>query len=260
VNNNANGNGVRRLLRPRMRGFTLGGFRFRFGIVFHALQHPAQVAAPPAPPAPRVETSPEPEPGTDPDPAVVRRYVAEVSASAMSVEQLAREGRLNLEQSRDEATEEVEQWTREDAESGGVDEENENPESTEVPQPSSSNPDEDPEKCKEKDETIAIENIHSTETNLTPCSGSSLDTSDQEIRSNRNPSDTKIKSKLDPSKQEEIKSNLDPSNQTEISSNLDSSDQAEMRSNLNPNDLAEMRSNLEDAAQEASDLLRDVQY
>ena len=40
---NNNMNGVRRLLRPRMRGFTLGGFRFRFGIVFHALQHPVQV-------------------------------------------------------------------------------------------------------------------------------------------------------------------------------------------------------------------------
>ena len=41
MNNNVNGG--RRPLRPRMRGFTLGGFRFRFGIVFHALQHPAQV-------------------------------------------------------------------------------------------------------------------------------------------------------------------------------------------------------------------------
>ena len=40
------------------------------------------------------------------------RYVAEVSASAMSVEQLAREGRLDLQQSRDQATTENEQWTR----------------------------------------------------------------------------------------------------------------------------------------------------
>ena len=29
---------VRRVARPRMRGFTLGGFRFRFGIVFHSVQ------------------------------------------------------------------------------------------------------------------------------------------------------------------------------------------------------------------------------
>ena len=27
----------RRVARPRMRGFTLGGFRFRFGIVFHTV-------------------------------------------------------------------------------------------------------------------------------------------------------------------------------------------------------------------------------
>ena len=43
VNNNINAG--RRLFRPRMRGFTLGGFRFRFGIVFHALQHPVNAAA-----------------------------------------------------------------------------------------------------------------------------------------------------------------------------------------------------------------------
>ena len=29
---------IRRIARPRMRGFTLGGFRFRFGIVFHSVQ------------------------------------------------------------------------------------------------------------------------------------------------------------------------------------------------------------------------------
>ena len=33
---------VRRLARPRMRGFTLGGFRFRFGIVFHSVQQAPQ--------------------------------------------------------------------------------------------------------------------------------------------------------------------------------------------------------------------------
>merc|ERR1719348_2900809 len=33
---------VRRVARPRMRGFTLGGFRFRFGIVFHSVQQAPQ--------------------------------------------------------------------------------------------------------------------------------------------------------------------------------------------------------------------------
>ena len=33
----------RRVARPRMRGFTLGGFRFRFGIVFHTVHQVPQV-------------------------------------------------------------------------------------------------------------------------------------------------------------------------------------------------------------------------
>ena len=33
---------VRRVARPRMRGFTLGGFRFRFGIVFHSVHQVPQ--------------------------------------------------------------------------------------------------------------------------------------------------------------------------------------------------------------------------
>ena len=44
------GNEVRRVPRPRMRGFTLGGFRFRFGIVFHTVhQVPQQQPGPPPP-------------------------------------------------------------------------------------------------------------------------------------------------------------------------------------------------------------------
>jgi hypothetical protein len=39
-NNNING---RRVVRPRLRGFTLGGFRFRFGIVFHTMQHQVRI-------------------------------------------------------------------------------------------------------------------------------------------------------------------------------------------------------------------------
>ncbi|XP_023320920.1 uncharacterized protein LOC111695729 [Eurytemora carolleeae] len=211
---NNNMNGVRRLLRPRMRGFTLGGFRFRFGIVFHALQHPVQApapaAAPTTPPAPREnspENNPDPEPGTEPDPAVVRRYVAEVSASAMSVEQLAREGRLDLEQSREQAAQEAEQWSREEAES--VEEEDEveqepSHDNNEITQPGSSPGETDPDQ-KEKG---SIETNHSTETNIT----SSSDTTESG------------------------------------------------REALNPADLQEIRSNLQDAAREASDLLRDVQY
>ena len=38
----AQGNEVRRVPRPRMRGFTLGGFRFRFGIVFHTVHQVPQ--------------------------------------------------------------------------------------------------------------------------------------------------------------------------------------------------------------------------
>jgi len=134
VINNNNTNAARRLLRPRMRGFTLGGFRFRFGIVFHALQHPtlnggaaapvAANAAVNAAPAPAVApdnaaaAAEQPEAEQEPDPAVVRRYVAEVSASAMSVEQLAREGRLDLTQAQAQANQESSQWPRDGDDTG----------------------------------------------------------------------------------------------------------------------------------------------
>ena len=44
------GNEVRRVPRPRMRGFTLGGFRFRFGIVFHTVHQVPQHQPGPPPP------------------------------------------------------------------------------------------------------------------------------------------------------------------------------------------------------------------
>ena len=47
----APGNEVRRVARPRMRGFTLGGFRFRFGIVFHTVHQVPQVPQVPQQPA-----------------------------------------------------------------------------------------------------------------------------------------------------------------------------------------------------------------
>jgi len=115
------GAGHRRLARPRMRGFTLGGFRFRFGIVFHTVHQvaappPAPPPAPPAePPAPPPAQS-EPQHGADTEEENVqlRRYVAEVSASAEAVEQLARQGGLDLTASTAAAQAEWRQQEEED--------------------------------------------------------------------------------------------------------------------------------------------------
>jgi len=126
----------RRVARPRMRGFTLGGFRFRFGIVFHTVHQVPQVqggAATTTPPpvqteggdnptvsvaastaAPATETTAE-DTELEVDNLQLRRYVAEVSASAMAVEQLANEGRLDLEPARIQAADE---WSDEDADEG----------------------------------------------------------------------------------------------------------------------------------------------
>merc|ERR1719470_470268 len=116
-----------------MRGFTLGGFRFRFGIVFHTVHQVPQVqgaaAAAAAPPQAQPEggepaaaasaaagvESPAEEPEGEVDNVQLRRYVAEVSASAMAVEQLANEGRLDLEPARIQAADE---WSDEDADEG----------------------------------------------------------------------------------------------------------------------------------------------
>lgn len=94
----------------RYRGFTLGGFRFRFGIVFHTVQHPVQQqqqqnnqvppVPSPSPPGPVPNNSPggtggiapgqQPvdEQDEDTENIQLRRYVAEVEASAESVSQL----------------------------------------------------------------------------------------------------------------------------------------------------------------------------
>merc|ERR1719222_764859 len=120
----------RRVARPRMRGFTLGGFRFRFGIVFHTVHQQAapapQVAQAAAAAEEVLEQEPaaanaQPEQGDAPsvgggegeESLQLRRYVAEVSASAMAVEQLQREGRLDLQRN---STEEVEGWCEEEEE------------------------------------------------------------------------------------------------------------------------------------------------
>ena len=70
----------RRVARPRMRGFTLGGFRFRFGIVFHTVHQQAapapqvaQAAQPPVVAAAAEEVSQQQEqeavePTAQPDP------------------------------------------------------------------------------------------------------------------------------------------------------------------------------------------------
>jgi len=102
--------------RPRMRGFTLGGFRFRFGIVFHTVhqvpqqgnqgQAPAQAAPGGQGPGSGAATRPGREEAAantpdvaasqvqgqdqveEPENLQLRRYVAEVQASAESVSQL----------------------------------------------------------------------------------------------------------------------------------------------------------------------------
>jgi len=140
--NNNNNNNRRVVQRPRMRGFTLGGFRFRFGIVLQTINHPhgvaqnqeqpaagldpaAAAAAAAAPVLQQQQPQPpqQPEQAEEavetPDPAVLRRYVAEVQASAEAVEQLEAEGRLSppLTQPLLDDTEE-EEWGSDEATSG----------------------------------------------------------------------------------------------------------------------------------------------
>ena len=64
--------------------------------------------------------------------SLVFRYVAEVQASAMAVEELAREGRLDLQRN---ITEEVEEWDEEEEEQEAEVEEGEEEEEVVVEQP-----------------------------------------------------------------------------------------------------------------------------
>lgn len=62
----------------------------------------------------------------------------------------------------------------------------------------------------------------------------------------------------DPDQKEKGSSETNHSTETNITSSSDTTESG--REALNPADLQEIRSNLQDAAREASDLLRDVQY
>jgi len=284
VNNNNNNNNVvnnninagRRLFRPRMRGFTLGGFRFRFGIVFHALQHPvnaaaqggggaaaatpAAAAANPSQQPPSVPTeqpvaadntqdvnepaAEQPPPEQDPDISIVRRYVAEVSASAMSMEQLAREGRLDLSQARNQASQENQQWIREEE----VDVATEDLEE-EIEPAGDQRVEEEPDAGGQSSETSK-----STDNSPLVDSQHSTDISSLEPTSSLHPGSA-------------VPATLALSSSSESSSNS-SGDSSHCKDSSGPSggcvvsssDLQEIRSNLQEAAREASDLLRDVEY
>merc|ERR1719450_2042018 len=156
---------VRRVARPRMRGFTLGGFRFRFGIVFHSVQEAPQQQPTAAGVAvvgggqlnnvvgaaggqdeaqPRVgnqrnngasttndatnntNTAAAAAAGDRDEAGEMRRYVAELSASAEAVDQLARQGRLNLAPSVAQAAEEWAEDNNDDNEAESLSPMNEN--------------------------------------------------------------------------------------------------------------------------------------
>ena len=68
-------------------------------------------------------------------------------------------------------------------------------------------------------------------------------------------------SNTDPDKDKDKETSSSEPNHSTSSNNISSSAKAEPGGGeLNPCDLQEIRSNLQDAAREASDLLRDVQY
>merc|ERR1719187_2691959 len=85
-NNNNPNNRNRGIFRPRMRGFTLGGFRFRFGIVLHTVNHP-QVNHDPAPPPQHVQEQQQQQEGVElqqppppPPPAAAEQSAGEEEA------------------------------------------------------------------------------------------------------------------------------------------------------------------------------------
>jgi len=247
----------RRVARPRMRGFTLGGFRFRFGIVFHTVHQVPQVqgaaAATPAPPQAQPEggepsgpsaaggnggeTQSEEADGDGVDNVQLRRYVAEVSASAMAVEQLAREGRLNLEPARDDATED---WSDDEADDGeeAMEEEEVSDSNEEVADSSSTDTN-----CEEKGE----------------CFGQSSQAKDNQILSSESGSKTvqsvsecDLVSEPDKRESEEVVVQSEIENQT-------SPVIPSVPLSLSTSDIQDVRQNLLSASEEAQQLLRDLQ-
>jgi len=243
-----------------MRGFTLGGFRFRFGIVFHTVHQVPQVqgaavAAAPAPPQAQPdggepsataataagggggETQTEEVDGDGGDNVQLRRYVAEVSASAMAVEQLAREGRLNLEPSRDDATED---WSDDEVDEGEeIMEEDEGSDSNEEVADSSSTD----TNCEEKGELCGQSSQAKNNQILTSESGSKtvLSVTEGDLVS----ADNKCES-------EEVVVQSEIENQT--SPVIPSAPLS-----LSTSDIQDVRQNLLSASEEAQQLLRDLQ-
>lgn len=158
--------------------------------------------------------NPEPaEQEQEPDPSVVRRYVAEVSASAMSVEQLAREGRLDLQPSADQSTQLAEQWARDEGEGEG------------------------------EDDDLVME----------AAAAGGEDAAQQQTAT---PPPDKPKD-TPPSETQEVPAAVEV---TRAAPSPSASSDIQPVPSLSNQDLQEIRSNLQEAAREASDLLRDVEY
>ena len=247
---------IRRLGRPRMRGFTLGGFRFRFGIVFHSVQQVPQQQPTAAgvavvngataeqyeqqlPPAPAEENvtagndSPtEAAPG-DGDNLELRRYVAELSASAEAVDQLEREGNLDLEPSLSAAAAEL------------VNDNNDNEEHTEEDVPIN------PVATRiVVDEIAEIRNFEAEEEANSMCK----DAGETEVISSplREGSD----SAEDCSTSEAVVDNTNAPRQT-VDESVDLPEEVEERS-LSTSDIQDIRENLLSVSEEAQQLLNDL--
>jgi len=236
----------RRVARPRMRGFTLGGFRFRFGIVFHTVHQVPQVqgntaAATNTPPqqnsdtvepasvapAPGIESSNEEVDG-DVDNVQLRRYVAEVSASAMAVEQLAREGRLNIQPARTEA---VEEWSDEDVDEGD-----------EVPEEG-----EGSDTLSEPLENVGTHDHHGVKSD--EC-GQSSQNQDTPVESDKAISVNECTTVLEPEPSISLTH--------EVEDNVEDSILDSATAGLSSADIQNVRENLVSASEEAQQLLRDL--
>jgi len=246
----------RRVARPRMRGFTLGGFRFRFGIVFHTVHQVPQVQGAAAATPPPVQTEGVDTPGAantaaatsettaeeadgEVDNVQLRRYVAEVSASAMAVEQLANEGRLDLEPSRIQAADE---WSDEDADEG--EEAIEDGNVSDINEEVTDTANRAETECEDKGES---------------CGQSSQMRDSLKVKEESEPERLKsddYSNNTSTTKQGfgncESENNIEPP-QTESSSASPSS------VSLTTSDIQEVRQNLVEASQEAQELLRDLQ-
>lgn len=248
----------RRVARPRMRGFTLGGFRFRFGIVFHTVHQVPQVQGAAAATPPPVQTEGVDTPGAantaaatsettadeadgEVDNVQLRRYVAEVSASAMAVEQLANEGRLDLEPSRIQAADE---WSDEDADEG--EEAIEDGNVSDINEEVTDTANRAETECEDKGESC--EQSSQMRDNLKV----KEESEPERLKSDDYSNNTSTTKQGFGNCESENNLELEPP-QTESSSDSPSS------VSLTTSDIQEVRQNLVEASQEAQELLRDLQ-